>query len=125
MSTKETQRSMPTCGQGVEGQNERSTSCKRAFQRNASVGDSQVSTSFFVTDGVSDPEEQLEIGIFDISRAHVMPRADRELSIEPLDEANAPGEGDVVGRLNRGMYGARDASDDWTRDWPSLPQSEG
>ena len=89
MSTNETQRSMPTCGQGVEGQNERSTSCTRAFQRNASVGDSQVSTSFFVTDGFSDPEEQLEIGIFDISRAHVMPRADRELSIEPLDEANA------------------------------------
>ena len=28
--------------------------------------------SFLVTDGVSDPEEQLEVGIFDISRAHFM-----------------------------------------------------
>ena len=43
--------------------------------------------SFPVTDGVSDPEEQLEIGIFDISRAHFVPRADRELYIELPDEA--------------------------------------
>ena len=33
--------------------------------------------SFLVTDGVSDPEEQLEVGIFDMSRAHFMPKADR------------------------------------------------
>ena len=54
---------------------------------------------FLVTDGVSDPEEQLETGIFQISRTHFMPKADRELYIEPPDEAKAPREGDVVGRL--------------------------
>ena len=48
--------------------------------------------SFLVTDGVSDPEEQLDIGICDSSRAHFMPKADRELYIEIPDEAKAPGE---------------------------------
>ena len=46
-----------------------------------------------------------ELGIFDISCARFMPKPDRELYIELPDEARAPGEGDVVGRLNRGMYG--------------------
>ena len=42
-----------------------------------------------------------------------MPKADRELYIELielLDEAKAPGEGDLVGRLNPGLYGFREAS---------------
>ena len=33
--------------------------------------------SFLVTDGVPDPEEQLRIGMFDILRAHFLPKAHR------------------------------------------------
>ena len=80
--------------------------------------------SFLVTDGVSDPEEQLEIGIFDISRAHFVPRADRELYIELPDEAKAPGDGDVIVRVHRSTYGFRDASNNWMREWQSFIQSQ-
>ena len=54
-----------------------------------------------------------------------MSKADRELFRENADEARAPGEGDVVGRLNRSTYGFRDASNNWMRDWQKLLQSEG
>ena len=53
--------------------------------------------SFLVTDGVSDPEEQLDIGICDSYRAPFMPKADRELYIEIPDEAKAPGESRCCG----------------------------
>ena len=59
--------------------------------------------------------EQLELGIFDISRAHFLPKADRVCTLP--DEAKAQGEGDVVGRLNHIMYGFRDASNIGMRDW--------
>ena len=78
-----------------------------------------------MTDGVPDPKEELDFGIFDISRAHFMPKADRELDTELLDEVKTPGEGDVVGRLNRSMFGLRDASNSLMRDWQTLLQSEG
>ena len=80
--------------------------------------------SFLVTDGIPDHEEQLEMGMFDISRAHFMPKANRELYIELPDEAKSPGEGDVAGRLNRSMYAFKDASNNWMRDWQNLLQSE-
>ena len=57
--------------------------------------------SFLVTGGIPDHEEQLEMGIFDISRAHFMPKANRELYIKLPDEAKSPGEGDVAGRLKQ------------------------
>ena len=68
--------------------------------------------------------KQLDIGIFDISRAHFMSEADRELFRENADEARAPG-GDVVGWLNRSTYGFRDARNNGMRHWQSLLQSEG
>ena len=49
------------------------------------------------------------IGLFDISRAHFMPKARRELYIEIPDEDKNPEDGDVVGRLNRNMCGFRGA----------------
>ena len=75
----------------------------------------KVLLSLLVTDGVSDPEEQLDIGIFDIPRAHFKLKGDGAMYIELLDEATAPGEGDVIWRLNRGMYGFSDASDNRMR----------
>ena len=78
--------------------------------------------SFLVADEVSELAELLEIGIFDISRAHFMQMTDRELYIELRDEAKAPGEGDGVGRLNRSVCGSRAASNNWMRDWQKLLQ---
>ena len=60
------------------------------------------------------------MGIFDISRAHFMPKCQRELYIELPAEDREPGEEDHVGRLNRGMYGFRDASNAWMKDWQQL-----
>lgn len=73
--------------------------------------------SLMVTDGVAKDGEELELGVFDISRAHFMPAVKRELYIEVPEEDRLPGEGDVVGRLNRNMYGFRDASNGWMEDW--------
>ena len=42
-----------------------------------------------------------------------------------LDEAKEPGDGVDVARLNRSMYGFRDASNNWMRDWQNLLESEG
>ena len=50
------------------------------------------------------------LGIFNISRAHFMPKAERELYIEIPKEGLNPEDGDALGRLNRNMYGFRDAS---------------
>ena len=81
----------------------------------------KVLLGFMVTDGFDgiDPDD-LVMGCFDISRAHFMAPAERELYIELPDEAKTPEDGDVVGRLNRMMYGFRDASNGWARDWQAL-----
>ena len=70
-------------------------------------------------------KEELVMGVFDISRAHFMPMAQRELYIEIPKEDLDEGDGDVVGRLNRGMYGFRDASNAWMKDWQDLLASGG
>ncbi|CAE8638172.1 unnamed protein product, partial [Polarella glacialis] len=81
--------------------------------------------SFLVTDEFPGADEELELGIFYISRAHFMPVAARELYVEISDEDRLPGDGDVVGRLNRNMYGFRDASHGWMEDWQKLLASGG
>ena len=81
---------------------------------------------FLVTDGIeTENDEELEVGIFDISRAHFMPKVKRELYIELPPEDMKPGEENMVGRLNRNMYGFRDASSGWQEDWQNLLKSEG
>ena len=63
---------------------------------------------------------------FDIFRAvFFMPSSDREWNMGLLDEAKEPGDGVDVARLNRSMYGFRDASNNWMRDWQNLLESEG
>ena len=62
---------------------------------------------------------------FDISRAHFMAPAERELYIELPNENKSLEEGDVIGRLNRMMYGFRDASNGWARNWQALLGSNG
>ena len=58
--------------------------------------------SFLVTDGIeTENDEELEVGIFDISRAHFMPKVKRELYIELPPEDMKPGEEDMVGRQSQ------------------------
>ena len=54
-----------------------------------------------------------------------MAKAQREIYIEIPEEDKLLGDGDVVGRLNQGMYGFRDASNGWMRDWQELLRSDG
>ena len=63
--------------------------------------------SLLVTDGVDGCDEEPEMDIFDISRAHFMPNIDCETYVEVPDEDRSPEDCDVVGRLNRNMYGRR------------------
>lgn len=79
--------------------------------------------SLLVSDGVSN--EPLVLGVFDISRAHFMAPATRELFIELPDEDRHAGEENMIGRLNRSMYGFRDASHNWMEDWQHLLEDEG
>jgi len=81
--------------------------------------------SLLVTSGVDPDGEELEMGIFDISRAHFMPKASRRLFIEIPEEDRKPSEGDIVGLLERNMYGFRDASKGWQEDWQKLLEGEG
>ena len=74
-------------------------------------------------DGIDD--EDLCLGIFGIGRAHFMAAADRELYMELPDEAKTPEDGDVVGRLNRMMYGLRDASNGWSKYCQALLKEHG
>ena len=81
--------------------------------------------SLLVTDMEEYQSEEKVLGIFDISRAHFMPMAERELYIEVPDEDKAEGEGDVIGQLNRNMYGFRDAASGWMKHWQKLLKEKG
>ena len=81
--------------------------------------------SLLVTKGVSRSGAELELGIFDISRAHFMPKADRELYIDIPEEDREPGDEGKVALLLRNMYGFRTASNGWQKDWQELLQAAG
>ena len=69
-----------------------------------------------VSDNVPGAEgEELEMAIFDISRAHFMAPLDREACIELPQEDKLPEDGDAVGLLQRSMYGFRTASANWMK----------
>ena len=79
-----------------------------------------------VSDDVPDAEgEELEMAIFDISRAHFMAPMDREACIELPQEDKLPEDGDAVGLLLRSMYGFRTASANWMKDWQATLEQGG
>lgn len=80
--------------------------------------------SLLVSDGPHRCGEDLEIGVYDISRAHFIPLAMRDLFIELPDVDRVDGE-DKVGHLRRTMYGCRDASHGWMLDWQQLLADNG
>ena len=76
----------------------------------------KVLLGLLVSDDVPGAEgEELEMAIFDISRAHVVAPMDREACIELPQEDKLPDDVDAVGLLLRSMYGFRTASANWTR----------
>ena len=78
----------------------------------------KVLLGLFVSDDAPDAEgEELEMVIFDISRAHFMAPMDGEACTELPQEDKLPEDGDAVGLLPRSMYGFRTASANWQRDW--------
>ena len=70
-------------------------------------------------------KKELVMGVFDISRAHFMPKVEREIYVELADEDKEAGEENYVGKLKRNMYGCRDASHGWMKDWQALLGSDG
>ena len=78
----------------------------------------KVLLGFLVGDDVLGAEgEELEMAIFDISRAHFMAPMDREACIELPQEDKLPEDDEAVGLLVQSMYGFRTASANWMRDW--------
>ena len=61
----------------------------------------------------------LLIAHFDISRAHFMPKAEREVFVELPDEDPMKKEG-YIGKLERTMHGTQDASHLWQKDYTQL-----
>ena len=59
--------------------------------------------SLLVTDGVDGCDEELEMGIFDISRAHFMPKIDCETHVEIPDDSVVVGLGIGSDSLGAGV----------------------
>ena len=68
---------------------------------------------------VSTRGKPLLIAHFDISRAHFMPKAEREVFVVLPDEDPKKQEG-YIGKLERTMYGTQDASNLWQKDYTQL-----
>ena len=86
----------------------------------------KVLLGLLVSDDVPGAEgEELEMAIFDISRAHFMAPMDRETCIELLEEDKLPEDGDAVGLLLRSRYGFRTATANWQRDWQATLEKLG
>lgn len=63
---------------------------------------------------------QLKLGIWDVSRAHFMGKAEREVYIVIPDEDREGDQEKMCGLLDRSMYGTQDASNIFQRDYTKL-----
>ena len=61
---------------------------------------------------VSRNNRPLKLSFIDVKKAHLCSDVLRELYVEPPPEANEPP--NIIWRLQRAMYGTRDA---WEREW--------
>ena len=68
-----------------------------------------------MTKRVSRNNRLLKSSFIDVKKAHLCSDVLRELYVEPPPEANEPP--DIVWRLQRAMYGTRDAAAAWEREW--------
>ena len=76
-----------------------------------------------MTKRVSRNGRQLKLSFIDVQKAHLCSEVLRELYVEPPPEANEPP--DIVWRLQRAMYGTRDAAAAWEREWTRTLNSIG
>ena len=67
-----------------------------------------------MTKRVSRNNRPLKLSFIDVKKAHLCSDVLRELYVEPPPEANEPP--DIVWRLQRAMYGTRDAAAAWERE---------
>ena len=65
-----------------------------------------------------------KLAFFDISRAHFMGKAQRELYVELESEDKEKYGSDKCGLLQRSMYGTQDASQIWQKDYTELLRSD-
>ena len=56
----------------------------------------------------------------DVKRAYFYARVQREILIEILLEDWEPGDESKVARLNLSLYGARDAAQNWTKEYTKV-----
>ena len=68
-----------------------------------------------MTKRVSRNNRPLKLSFIDVKKAHLCSDVLRELYVGPPPEANEPP--DIVWRLQRAMYGTRDAAAAWEREW--------
>ena len=66
---------------------------------------------------------QLKMSFIDVKKAHLCSEVLRELYVEPPPEADEPP--GIVWRLQRAMYGTRDAAAAWEREWTKTLNSVG
>ena len=69
-------------------------------------------------------DDDLVVMFLDASRAHFHPPIQRKLSVELPPEDREDG-ADLVGELERAMYGTRDASTSWERFCTEVLESSG
>ena len=74
------------------------------------------------TKRVSRNNRPLKLGVMYVRKAHLCGEVLRELYVEPPFEAH---ELDIVWRLQRAMYGTRDAAAAWEREWTKTLNSVG
>ena len=68
-----------------------------------------------MTKRVSRNNRPLKLSLIDVKKAHLCSELLRELYVEPPPEANEPP--GIVWRLQRAMYGTRDAAAAWEGEW--------
>ena len=76
-----------------------------------------------MTKRVSRSNRPLKLSFIDVKKAHLCGEVLRELYVELPLEANEPP--DIVWRLQRAMYGTRDAAAAWERGWTRTLNSVG
>ena len=76
-----------------------------------------------MTKRVSRSNRPLKLSFIDLKKAHLCSDVLRELYVELPPKANEPS--DFVWRLQRAMYGTRDAAAAWEREWTKTLNSVG
>ena len=74
----------------------------------------------------SKTDKPLKVGLWDISRAHFMEKAEREIYVKiPEEDRNDDDEEPMVGLLQRSMYGTQDASNLFQQGYVKLLSASG